>query len=612
MKNAVILRDAWKAWSILSFDFKARSLWLVLGMFIVVSLEGLGIGLLYGYLNLLAGDLNSLADLPKWLHGYQSLFFGMERVELIEWGSLILAVFFISKNIIAGLFSYFQNRFIFTRLYQASANLFQNYIRGDYLAMEARNSAEIVRNLTENIFGLYANVVLSALNIAMECITIAILVSAIIVVDPLGALTAGFLMISLVTLYQMLMSHRFLAWGNALNDRAERMLRFIYETLGALKEIKVLGREEFFENRMRANANELARLRVLSALSGFLPRLYVETALVTVVLGLAVIMVRRTVGVETPLATLGLFGAVAFRMMPSANRLLSNLGVLRSASASIDVLYRDRTNAERPRNSCGEIVGIKGFNSLTLENVSFTYVGRGRPAIENVSLTVCRGRSLAIVGRSGAGKTTLADVLLGLLQPQSGRILADGREIDASVLARRVAYVPQTPYFLDDTLRRNVAFAESDDRIDESRVEAALKAAELCDLALHLEHGLDARLGENANRLSGGQRQRVALARAFYQYADLLVLDEATSALDMETEAEVSRAVGNLARDRALLVIAHRLSTIQHCDVIILMDKGRIIASGDFPSLCESSEDFRRLVKLGQLNTERAQTSGQG
>ncbi len=602
MKEGSLLNDARKVWSLLNSSFRWRLAWLVCGMFLIVGMEGLGIALLYAYLNLLGGDNSAISALPNWLADWAAPLSGVGRIKLIQWASVTLMAFFAFKNVMTGLFNHLQNRFIFHRLYDASANLFRDYIHGDFLSLSMRNSSEIIRNLTENTYNVYANVVLSTLNIAMESVTIAVLISAIVIVDPLGAVSAGCLMAILVAIYQVAMSHRFLAWGKALNIRAERMLRFIHEALGALKEIKILAREDFFEIRMRDNAQAIAHLRVVSALAGFLPRLYIETALVIVVLGLAVIMTNRAAEVETPLATLGLFGAVAFRMMPSANRLLSNLGVLRAGSASIEVLHRDRISLV-PKSPCRVGAILDGFDTLILDDVSFTYAKGERPAIEEVSLTLRKGKSVAVVGRSGAGKTTLADVLLGLLPPQTGRILADGRDIDAQALGSRVAYVPQTPYFLDDSLRRNVAFGESDDTIDENRLDAAIQAAELGDLVTHLEQGLDTRLGENANRLSGGQRQRVALARAFYKDADLLVLDEATSALDMETEAEITRAVGNLARNRAMLVIAHRLSTIQHCDLIVLMDAGRVIASGNFGSLYDSSEEFRRLVKLGQLQT---------
>jgi ATP-binding cassette subfamily C protein len=234
--------------------------------------------------------------------------------------------------------------------------------------------------------------------------------------------------------------------------------------------------------------------------------------------------------------------------------------------------------------------------------VSYHYPGAAKDAVSDVTFSIGRGQSVALVGRSGAGKTTIADLLLGLLAPTSGRIEFEGASNAASSAARLVmGYVPQPSYLLDDTVRRNVAFGATEAEIDDTRVARSLESVQMKSVVDQMPAALDSRVGRDGVRMSGGQRQRLGIARALYRDPDILVLDEATSALDNETEREVSDAIMALAGKRTLLIIAHRLNTVKRCDKVLFFDSGRLVAEGDYRTLSEQSEPFRRLIEAGEI-----------
>jgi len=237
-----------------------------------------------------------------------------------------------------------------------------------------------------------------------------------------------------------------------------------------------------------------------------------------------------------------------------------------------------------------------------LRHVSYRYPDAHELALRDISLTIPQGHMIAMVGPSGAGKTTLADILLGLLTPERGEVLVDGVDIhqDLPAWQRRIGYIPQSVYLLDDTLRRNVAFALPDELIDDRQVWSALRAAQLADLVGVLPEGLDTRLGERGVRLSGGQRQRVGIARALYHDPPVLMLDEATSAVDNETEHAIIQAIARLSGDKTVIIIAHRLSTVKGCATLVFLKEGQILAAAAYDALLATNREFQRMVRAAE------------
>jgi ABC-type multidrug transport system fused ATPase/permease subunit len=302
---------------------------------------------------------------------------------------------------------------------------------------------------------------------------------------------------------------------------------------------------------------------------------------------------------------MALYAYVGFRIIPAANRLTMHYAYVAAALPHVDRVCDDLELLDSlpvsTAESASDGAALRFERSVELSHVSFSYGDERGVALDDVSLTVTRGTSVGIVGATGSGKSTLVDVLLGLLAPDEGRVLVDGQDVRGRERAwqRRVGYVPQDIALLDDTLRRNVAFGVPDAAIEDARVADALRHALVLDVVDAWPAGLDTVLGERGARLSGGERQRVAIARALYHDPDVLVLDEATSALDTQTEQALVSAIDALRGEKTLVVVAHRLSTVQHCTSVVFLQDGRVLAEGTFDELVQGQPEFRALVSAG-------------
>ncbi|KAF0225652.1 MAG: ATP-binding cassette subfamily C [Rhodospirillaceae bacterium] len=588
-----------RIWSFLDRRTRWQLLPLFIAMGVIAALETLGVGMLFTWLQMIT---NPALPLPNWFSRLP-LLAGLDHARLIPLGGLALALFFLFKNATLFLLGYFQSAFAYRKHALFTAGLFATYLEGGYVFLSSRNSAEIQRNLTESAIQVFVNGLLQLLNLLLEMLVILALLGFLLSLEPLLTVAMGGFLGGLIVAYQLVLGPRLVRWGVVVNDRSQMVLQNVREAVGAIKDIKILQCEEHFVGNFRRLLLNTARYRSFQSLSTFAPRLYVETLMVLAILAAVVVLSQRHPG--DLLAVVGVFGAAAIRLMPSANRLLNLHSTIKSGVAAVAALHTDWstiTGARQSRVAPPSVV--PRIESLRLTKVGYTYPGRDKPALSAIDLDLRWGQTVALVGRSGAGKTTLADVVLGLLEPQSGQVQINGQADPQAVqsLRLRVGFVPQSIFILDDSLRRNIAFGVQDGDINTDRLASALRLAELDDIVAALPQGLDTRLGEGGSRLSGGQRQRVGLARAFYHDPDLLVLDEATSALDNETEHKISRALENVRANKALLIIAHRLSTVRHCHTIILMDQGVIVDAGSFDALCQRQPDFRRMVELGRLD----------
>jgi ABC-type multidrug transport system fused ATPase/permease subunit len=286
-----------------------------------------------------------------------------------------------------------------------------------------------------------------------------------------------------------------------------------------------------------------------------------------------------------------LFGAAAFRLLPSANQLLNNLQAIRFARPKLMLLYEDFKLADQQDSSLE--VASSFLEEIRIKDLSFSYDNVDVPALTDVNMFVRRGEAVGIIGSSGSGKSTLVDVLLGLLQPNSGQILVDNQNIQTNLRSwqNQIGYVPQTIFLTDDSLRRNIALGLPDNLVDADAVVDALRAAQLQDFVAGLPDGLDTVVGERGVRLSGGQRQRIGIARALYNKPEVLVLDEATSSLDTETEHEVMKAVQALQGTKTVVIVAHRLSTVEYCDRLYRLENARVVDEGTFSEVMNRSRE---------------------
>ena len=541
-----------------------------------MGLEMLGLGLEIPVMGLLA-DNNLAANYPfmatplAWL-GHPS------PARLAAIAMLTLVGIHVIRVTFLGYLAWRQMGFAMALQADIGERLFSGYLRQPYTFHLNRNSAELIHTAVTEVRLFTFSVLLPAMVVITEVAVVAGMVGLLVLIEPVGAMVIATVM--------GVAGWAFLRVVRAGIDR-RAVARQLHETqrqvhlqqgLGGVKEVKLLGRDAEFLASFREHNEAGAKVGRYQLTLQQWPRLWLELLAVLGLAGLVLTMLAAGRDVAVIVPTLGLFAAVAFRVMPSANRIMGAVQSLRFGSPVINLLYRElHMDAPVPPRAHGGPITFA--NTLALDHVTYTYPGAPTPSLRDVSITIRKGESVGFLGSSGAGKSTLVDVLLGLLTPDSGAVRVDGRDVQEHLRSWQdhIGYVPQTIFLTDDSLRRNVAFGLPADQIDDAAVNRAIRAAQLESLVAGLPQGLDTPVGERGVRLSGGQRQRIGIARALYHDPDVLVLDEATSALDGETETGVMEAVDALHGTKTVLIVAHRLSTIAQCDRRYRMESGRIV-----------------------------------
>ena len=495
-----------------------------------------------------------------------------------------LFFFFVLKNLFLAAVTHLQFKFVYSEMTRFSTRLFEAYMRAPYSFHSQTNSAVLIRNTSNEVLMYFTNVLVPAFILASEVLVMLAIVAILLWIAPLSTLIATATLGGLTGLFYAIVRPRIRRFGLGQQRHNGERIKWIKQGLGGIKETKVLGREEYFVDRFRLHEEQFSHAARFAMVLSQTPRLFVETiAFGALFLGVALGIAW---GGETTavLPVLALFAIAAVRLLPSVNRiLLATTRIAYYRPAAEIVLKAHTSDSGAPGGSdvaAAPPVSASGqWNELRLENIGFDYPGASTSALENVNLTIPRGASIALVGPSGCGKTTLADVLLGLQPPTRGRILVDG--VDTSPRhpdwQRRLGYIPQTIYLLDDSIRRNVAFGLPDGSIDDAKIWDALRLARIDGHVRGLPDGLSSNIGEDGSKLSGGQRQRIGIARALLRNPDILVLDEATSSLDEHTEGEIAETLEALVGMKTLIVIAHRPATIARCQLRYSVDRGCLI-----------------------------------
>jgi ATP-binding cassette subfamily C protein len=522
---------------------------------------------------------------------------------VVTYGAL-LALFFILRSLLLVLVTYLSSRAAADTMAGLATRMLARYLAAPYAVHLRHNPAELAFHATKGVeqaVGGLSSLVL----LASEALVALGLCTFLVVAAPLITLVSGGVLGIFVGLSLFLTKRSSTRIGRLRHTLEMRALKDVGQSLGGLRELKVLGREAAFHDAFAAEQRTLALARRRHATLMAVPRLAIETIFVcSVVLIVALVVLGERRDADL-LPLLGLYAYAGFRLIPSANRVILHLDSLRGATAAMGRLFADFEEFAPPASHAdGAEPPLAFHDALRLEGVSYSYAGAPRPVLADVSLTIPRGAGVGVVGPTGAGKSTLIDLILGLLDPTAGRITIDGVPLATARRAwqRRIGYVPQVAYLFDDTLRRNVALGIPDAEIDEARVLQALALAQLDGFVTTLPEGLATRVGDRGVRLSGGQRQRVAIARALYHEPELLVFDEATAALDNVTEREVTAAIEALRGKKTIIIIAHRLSTVERCDTLVFLKGGRVAAVGPYLRLLDESADFRAMAAPSSVN----------
>jgi ATP-binding cassette, subfamily B, bacterial PglK len=580
-----------KLWLLFNKRDKKKLMLLFFMMIFAAIFETVGIGLIVPFVGIVTNP-TMIQEQAILSSVYVMLNFQSTNA-FILFGVVVLLSIFIIKNAYLLLFYNVQYRVIFNQRVKLSRAMFREYLTKPYTFHLQRNSAELLRNVNGEVTKVFGGILLSGFQLLTEILVLLSIISLLIVTAPLATLTSGILLGGSVLVFFKIFRKKITHLGKEEQRVNREVIKWVNQGLGASKEVKVTGKENYFVNMYDEQSRILANNKIYKSMLDQVPRLFIETLLVAVVLITMIITVFQGTDTSKLVATMSLFAMAAFRLMPSITRIVAMLTSIRFNQPALAVIYNDLIKDHKSKNSNHEESTIEIKNpvkvnngektfrySINLENVYFRYPNQEEYSIKNLSLSIPIGHSVAFVGTSGAGKTTIIDIILGLLEPEKGRLYVDGKDLNdlLSIWQNKIGYIPQSIFLSDDTIRRNVAFGISDKEIDESAVLRAIEDAQLKDFIDTLPEGLDTVVGERGVRLSGGQRQRIGIARALYHNPEIIFLDEATSALDNDTEIEIMKAIDSLKGEKTLIIIAHRLSTIENCDIVFKVENGKLVS----------------------------------
>lgn len=504
--------------------------------------------------------------------------------------TIVMMVALIAAFVLKNLFLFFQNvvqlRFVYTNQFATSRKMMINFMNRPYEYYLNADTAVIQRSITSDVNNMYG-LILSLLQLVSEAVVFACLVAVLLAVDAQMILTIAALLIVVLLLIKVVIKPIMVKAGQENQDYYSGLFKWIEQSVMGIKEIKIANKEQYFINEYGkcglGYVNAVQRYNLYNST----PRLLIETVCIAgLVLYMMIIMLQGATVTEL-LPQLTTFGLAAMRLIPSANRINNYLtsisyfepffmGVSDNLQEDIhdnSIVY-DATAYEHAIKV--DKMDIK--QEIALCDITYKYPNTETMIFDHADMTIPIGAAVGIVGTSGSGKTTIVDVMLGLLQLQSGRILADGVDVKTNYEGwlKNIGYIPQTIFMIDSTIRKNVAFGFADEDIDDERVWEVLKEAQLDEFVRGLPEGLETGIGERGIRISGGQRQRIGIARALYEDPEVLVLDEATSALDNDTEAAIMESINRLHGKKTLVIIAHRLQTIEKCDMVFRVANGKI------------------------------------
>lgn len=571
---------------------RRRALGLLFLTIIAVLLETLSIGLIVPALTLMTQ--NDTGSKYAMLLSYLPEVARQATPEtLVVWGMAFMIVLYVVKTIYLLFLSWVQTSFTFSAQLRVSRQLMAVYLSQPYSFHLQRNSAQLIHNATTGI-NLFAGAILHTLIVSTESLVVGSVFVMLLVVEPFGTLAVAMLLGVAGGLLHIRTRRRLSAWGRHYHKHEGMRIQHIQQGLGGIKEVLLLGRAKAFVDRYYAHSQAAARMAKYQGILQNVPRLALEAFAVTALACLVFIMIWQGRELSAVVTTLGLFATAAFRLIPSANRILSSLQSLSYHDTAVSTLAVELAQAPalEKANNASAREKDDDWSMIEFSHIDYLYAGAEENALTDVNLTIPRGHAVGLIGASGSGKSTAIDILLGLLEPSAGKVMLDGRDIgdDKRRWQRQIGYVPQTIFLTDESLRQNIAFGIPPDAIDDAAVERALKAAQLYDFASRLPNGVETEVGERGGRLSGGQRQRIGIARALYHDPQVLVLDEATSALDTETEEEVMQALQSLRGEKTMILIAHRMSTVAQCDRLYRLSGGRIVAQGKPRDILSSNE----------------------
>lgn len=565
------------------FDRKDKMKLIGLAMLMIVGsiLELLAVAVFNPFIEVLM-QTSSIED-----DSFLKLFFahihlnGIEQYLVVL--SALIAVIYLVKNIYL---SFLQNTilsFSYTTRMNLATRLLTTYMNEPYTFHLSKNIAEMQRCLQSDT-SQFMSLINSCLQLTVEMVTCLALAAYLFHTSHSITVVIGVLLLLCIGLFFMISKKVSSRLGRQNERYNAKLFQWINQSLGGIKELKILQREEYFIDSYKTNYKKLIWGARVNELISALPKYIVETvAMVGLVFAIIIKLLFGHGALETFIPQIAVFAVAAFRLLPSVGRVNAYINSIMYNKASLDMIYDDLKEIDSEPVQEAEWQGEKEnwifTKGVIVEHVTYHYPDSDVEVLHDISMEIPKGKTVALIGPSGAGKTTLADIILGLLPPTAGVVRMDQHNIYENLRSWRekLGYIPQSIYLSDDTVRNNIAFGIYQEQIDDNAIWKALEKAQLKEFVQGLENGLDTYVGDRGVRLSGGQRQRIGIARALYHDPEILVLDEATSALDSSTEQAVMESIESLQGLKTMIIIAHRLTTIKNADLVYEVSGGNVI-----------------------------------
>ncbi len=587
------------------FPKKDRIIFLLLFLMMIFAsfLEVLGIGMIPAFVLTIA-EPDKVLEL-KYIGPLLESWNITTSQDLALFGALALIVVYLIKNLYLFFFKYIKTRFVANKKIYLQSRVFKAYMAAPYTFFLNRNSAILLRNVNSEVGKVINGTIMPILQLFLQGIMFILIISGLFYLEPLITLITLIMMGGGGYIFLRYTQKKTLESGRISRDSGGAMNRVILQAIGGFKDARVLNRENLFLKQYKRFAEKQADASVYQSIIKSLPKPIIEFLMVTGILTITLIMVFQGRAFTEIIPILALFGVAAAKLMPIFNNVIQQISTINYSAYSVHAIFEDLELLENKYKDYRNLIlsnanRLEFNNIIELDSVSYKYPESNDYAVKNISLVIPKGNAVAFVGPSGAGKTTLVDLILGLLTPTSGKILADGNDINKNIRGwmKNIGYIQQSSFLMDERIFRNIAFGVPDEEVDFDKLASAISAAQLEDTIDKLPNGLRSTTGERGLRLSGGQQQRVSIARALYNNPQLLIMDEATSALDNITEKYVIEAIEQLRGDRTIIMIAHRLTTVKNCDKIYMIDDGHIVGEGTYNELLESNKEFQRMSMI--------------
>ncbi len=556
---------------------KIKILLILIAVMIGSFFELLGVAVFTPFVNVIM-DPQSIQNTELLRILYEWGGFSKSRDFLAAIAGAIIFIY-IFKNVFMALEKNWIYKFSYGIQKKISVRLLKSYIREPYTFHLNKNIAVLQRSLQEDT-DLFTKGIIHAMELAAEIVVCGVLGSFLYMESKSITVIVLVMLVVCVGIFTTISRKFSKSLGAQCQRYKGKLYQLVNQSLGGIKELKILNREDYFVDSYEKYFGKYIYGLRINRLIAVLPRYFVEAVCMSsLLLAILVKMFWGQGDITNYISQLAVFAVAAFRLLPAVGKINEHVADILYSYPSLDLIYHDlKQVAEEPEVKVKEESDWEFRTEIRVKNVSYHYPDTEEWVLKEVSFRIPRGRTTAFIGPSGAGKTTMVDIILGLLKPQLGKVYADELNIHKHqyVWQRQIGYIPQVIYLSDDTIRNNIAFGIRDNEVDEAAVLEAVKKAQLFDFIENLPDGLDTFVGDRGVRLSGGQRQRIGIARALYHDPEVLVLDEATSALDNETEAAVMEAIDHLQGQKTILIIAHRLTTIRNADLVLEVADGKV------------------------------------